>query len=264
MGEKGRPQPVDDLFFVTKAFDRLDVARFDLADGGQTGADRLAVDQHRAGAAIAGVAADLDSGQLRPRSSRKAWLSRSSGEVARRIGAPLRVKETPSGTPGARCSIKGRPLRLLAGHAAFDRPARQGQCRVAAIIGAGAHIVDRRSAPARSSAETLSPRPAPAPWRRKGLLDGGQPFGRRRRTAARPRRRRVAHQPLSTSSSAADHDDRDDEIAPRAEVSKRPSCIVSFGAGTDDRRNDLVAGEGGATIAGDEFGEREAPHAPAA
>src|SRR5580704_15388755 len=63
MGEKSRAQSVDDLFFGAKAFDRLDAARLDLADRGEAGADRLAVDQHRASAAIAGVAADLDAGQ---------------------------------------------------------------------------------------------------------------------------------------------------------------------------------------------------------
>ena len=53
----------DDRLVVAEALDRLDRTPFRLPDGGQAGANRLAVDQHRAGSAIAGVAADLDARQ---------------------------------------------------------------------------------------------------------------------------------------------------------------------------------------------------------
>ena len=48
---------------VAEALDRGDRAARDLRRRGQAGADRRAVDQHGAGAAIAGIAADLGAGQ---------------------------------------------------------------------------------------------------------------------------------------------------------------------------------------------------------
>ena len=53
----------DDRLVVAEALDRFNRTPFRLPDGGQAGANRLAVDQHRAGSAIAGVAADLDACQ---------------------------------------------------------------------------------------------------------------------------------------------------------------------------------------------------------
>ena len=53
----------DDRLVVAEALDRLNRTPFRLPHGGQAGANRLGIDQHRAGAAIAGVAADLDAGQ---------------------------------------------------------------------------------------------------------------------------------------------------------------------------------------------------------
>ena len=44
-------------------FDGDDIAALDLAQRHQAGADLLAIQQHRAGAAIAGIAADLGAGQ---------------------------------------------------------------------------------------------------------------------------------------------------------------------------------------------------------
>src|SRR5260221_12359339 len=48
-----------DLTLGREAFDRGDVASADLADSDEAGADLRAVEQHGAGATIAGVAADL-------------------------------------------------------------------------------------------------------------------------------------------------------------------------------------------------------------
>ena len=48
---------------VAEALDRFNRTPFRLPNGGQAGANRLAVDQHGAGSAIAGVAADLDARQ---------------------------------------------------------------------------------------------------------------------------------------------------------------------------------------------------------
>ena len=56
-------QPADNVLARRQTFDGLDDAALDLADRGETGAHRFAVDQHRASAAVAGVATDLDAGQ---------------------------------------------------------------------------------------------------------------------------------------------------------------------------------------------------------
>ena len=46
-----------------KSFHGGDFAAFDLSRCDQAGADRLAIEQNRAGAAVSGVAADFGSGQ---------------------------------------------------------------------------------------------------------------------------------------------------------------------------------------------------------
>ncbi len=63
MRVQGGAQLRNDRLVVTQAFDRLDRTPSRLPNGGQTSANRLAVDQHGAGSAIAGVAADLDARQ---------------------------------------------------------------------------------------------------------------------------------------------------------------------------------------------------------
>ena len=63
MGVQGGAKLRDDRLVVAEALDRFDRTPVRLPDGGQAGANRLAVDEHRAGSAIAGVAADLDAGQ---------------------------------------------------------------------------------------------------------------------------------------------------------------------------------------------------------
>ena len=61
MSVKGRAKLRDDRLAVAEALDRFDRAPLRLPDRGQAGANRLAIDEHRAGATIAGVAADLDA-----------------------------------------------------------------------------------------------------------------------------------------------------------------------------------------------------------
>ena len=63
MGVKGGAKLRDNDLAVAQALDGFDRAPVRLPDRGQAGADRLAVDEHCAGAAIAGVAADLDARQ---------------------------------------------------------------------------------------------------------------------------------------------------------------------------------------------------------
>ena len=63
MESEGAPQTRDDRLVVAEAFDRLDAAARHLADGCEARANGLAVDQHRAGAAIAGVATDFHARQ---------------------------------------------------------------------------------------------------------------------------------------------------------------------------------------------------------
>ena len=62
---KGGAKPSHDRVAVAETLDGFDGAPFDLPDAGQAGADGFAVDEHRAGAAVAGVAADLDASSTR-------------------------------------------------------------------------------------------------------------------------------------------------------------------------------------------------------
>ena len=63
MGEEGFLQRRQRAVAVAEALDRLDRAARDLAHRDQAGADLPAVEQHRAGAAVAGIAADLGAGE---------------------------------------------------------------------------------------------------------------------------------------------------------------------------------------------------------
>src|SRR5205814_3924055 len=48
---------------IAEALDRFDPPAFDLAHGDQAGADLPSIQKHRAGAAVAGVTADLGAGE---------------------------------------------------------------------------------------------------------------------------------------------------------------------------------------------------------
>ncbi len=108
----------------------------DLAERHHAGAGLLAVDEHRAGAAIAGIAADLGARQPqmiaeRARQARRGRHREAGGLAIDRKGCRHRHR---SGLPGA-----------------IKRLGDQMEGGIATIIGAGPHIVDRRSG-AKSSA----------------------------------------------------------------------------------------------------------------
>ena len=63
MAVKGRAKLRHNRLAVAEAFNRLDGSSVCLSNRSQAGANRLAIDKHRAGAAIPGVAADLDARQ---------------------------------------------------------------------------------------------------------------------------------------------------------------------------------------------------------
>ena len=106
-----------------------------LADRHQAGADLLAVHQHGAGAAIAGIAADLGPGQTR-NPSRSTSASRAQSIAADNgARAPLTVSATASSAVERRAVRSSRQLRQQA--------PQHGQRRLFAIVRAGAHIVDR-------------------------------------------------------------------------------------------------------------------------
>jgi hypothetical protein len=63
VGEEGFLQRSQGAVAVAQAFDRFDPTAFDLTHGDETGAGLPSVQKHRAGAAVAGVAADLGAGE---------------------------------------------------------------------------------------------------------------------------------------------------------------------------------------------------------
>ena len=65
----GSGAQADRSFAIRQAFDGVDAATLDLRDRRQAGAHLHAVHQHRAGAAVAGVAADLDAGEPQRRAA---------------------------------------------------------------------------------------------------------------------------------------------------------------------------------------------------
>ena len=77
MGEEGRLQCLDAR--AGQPLDGGDAAAGDAGGGRQAGADRDAVEKHGAGAAVAGVAADLGAGET-------GLLAQKVGEPARRRG----------------------------------------------------------------------------------------------------------------------------------------------------------------------------------
>ena len=90
------------------------LAPLDLGHRRHAGADLAAVQQHRAGAAIAGVAADLGPGQ-------QELLAQHMGEPADRVGADL-----------GRAAVEGEGNRRLRGHHALPSSASVRRVRVSA------------------------------------------------------------------------------------------------------------------------------------
>ena len=85
MGMKGRAQLSDNRLAVAETLNRFDRTPVDLSHAGQTGANRLAVDEDRACATIASVAAYLDA-------RKAAFLAQSVTEaIERRSGNSRRA-----------------------------------------------------------------------------------------------------------------------------------------------------------------------------
>ena len=94
------------------------VAAFALADGDDAGAHLLAVEQHRAGAAVAGVAADLGAGQAE-------LVAQRVGEPPRRIADELALAAVDLQADDLpRCGV-------ARGHGAYEPRARASRVRVA-------------------------------------------------------------------------------------------------------------------------------------
>ena len=196
---------------LAQPFDGGDRAAFALAAGDEAGADRLAVEQHRAGAAIAGVAADLGAGQA----ELVAQHGRQPRTAARRptTGAPLTVKRS------RRDAVMPPPSRLRrsANASAAAQRARQDLARrVAPIGGAAAHVVDRRQRGEVRGRRSVGERATPRARRSVGF-ERRQALRHRRAGADRDAR-------IGDPAVVADrdphrrHGDRDDQIAPRAEL----------------------------------------------
>src|SRR5579883_1337121 len=93
---------------------------------------------------------------------------------------------------------------------------------------------------------------------RRRLRRGRRDIPRSRGGAGADGDARLAHDVALDIEQDGDHDDRDDEVAPRAELEERRAHGCGR-RGDDDRGDDLVRREGRAAIARDEFSDRQAP-----
>ena len=246
MGVKGRAKLRDDRLAVAEALDRFDRTPVHLPDGGQAGANRLAVDEHRAGAAIAGVAADLDARQA-------AFLAQRMTEAfERRSGNARRLAVEAQGDAWRAFEHQTTPPVWPSAQASIAR-LHQRQGGVATIVRGRADVVDRRQ-----PREVLRlDRPSEARARRRAdqsALRFPHPLGDR--GAGADGDPRVAHDPLDDVERDGDHHDRNHEIAPGPELEEgRPHR--RRGQRRDDRGHHFVRGQQGAAGAVDESIERE-------
>ena len=173
-----------------ETLDRLDAPAVDLARGDEAGADLLAVEPHRARAAVAGIAADLGAGQAEV-------LAQDVHEAASPVRAHLDASPVdlePEGRVGDHAAtpvITPRPRRPRAGPASAPRPSgsrRTRGRRRSAPAGTGAPSPARSRGPAR---------PAARGARARGRAAAGRPASRPRPRSARRRRR-----PRSTTRTA--------------------------------------------------------------
>ena len=232
-----------ELAVARQAFDRHDRAVLRLADRDQAGADLRAVQQHRAGAAIAGIAADLGAGETE-------IVAQHVGQPRDRrdVAAPRPPVDREATVPGASAGAKPR--------ARGDEFERQR----AAIVRSAAHVVigdsGARCSGATSSARRLERRA------HQGSFEARQAL-RHRRARSRPRRARVATLP-SRSRRSPRHDDRDDQIFARAQLEEGGLRASRLGRGIDRCRDDLIAGASAVgAIAGDELRDRQCGPTPA-
>ena len=164
------------------------------ADRRQAGADRLAVEQHGAGAAVAGVAADLGAGEAEPP---RAARPRAAGSARprRRPARPLRVKPSAGGASASRVRRRRAPAAARAhelggglgavggGRREHRRSAAaRRQIAPASTRSASAGVGRRADEPRLERRQAGAP-PAPqAPTAMRGLRDAGR-RRRSRRTA---------------------------------------------------------------------------------
>ena len=168
----------------------------DLAHGDQAGADLPPVEQHRAGAAVARIAADLGAGEPEIVAQRRGQTRDRRAVPA--AAWPFRVKR----------DLHDAKLRAAGGAAASTD-------RIAPIA-----ALPRTSSIGESGARcAASTRVGEAPVERRAgqrCLQRRQPLRHRRAGAHRDARRRDPA--VSISSVAADHGDGDHQIAPCAEL----------------------------------------------
>ena len=243
---KGGAKPSHDRVAVAETLDGFDGAPFDLPDAGQAGADGFAVDEHRAGAAVAGVAADLDASQsaglaqrmAEPLERRSVDPPRLAVELERNPGCAIEHQTTPPASPRTQVSIARRTKR---------------QRRVAPIGGGRPHIVDRRQRREVGRLDRLA---------EAGVRGGADqaafgfcdPLGDRR-TAAHGDAR-VADDSIDDVERRRHHYDRDHEIAARAEFQERRAQRRRRRRHDDGRQN-FIGGQRGAAVARDELRQRQ-------
>ena len=169
----------------------------------QAGADRLAVEQHRAGAAVAGVAADLGAGQPQLVAQHRRQPRAPDGTDTE-TGAPLTSKAMSAPERSCRRVHAGWLRTAARQRAAITRAQHDLARRLAPVVGAAAHVVDRRQArrnrrprpPRRCAGRAV--RPTQRCFERRQPLRhrrAGADRDRRARRRCRPRRRRSAPPP---------------------------------------------------------------------
>ena len=202
------------------------------AAGDQAGADLLAVEQHRAGAAIAGIAADLGAGQAELVAQRAARRVRRRS-VGRDAAVPFSVE--------GECSAVGKGLSRQPWRAR-DAASSARRSSVAPRRGDRRRWRARRrsaSAPARCCRRHDAARPAPTGSADERGLERRQAL---RRPPSRRRRRRAPRRcgPRPRLQDRGDHGDRDDEIAPRAELEERRRARGVAASRHQDRGDELA------------------------
>ena len=224
-------QPRDERVCAVEALNRLHDATLNLTCGDQTGADRLAVEQHGAGAAIAGVAADLHAGK-------PAALAQGVGQALRAVAEARRGAVQGQGNAGRDVEHQTAPPGSPARHRSSAR-----RVSVSAASRRKFTSARRSSMGASASKSPALQTVAQRRLRRAPLqppLGGGK--AHRHRRAGADRDARVAHDAVLDLQRDRDHDDGDDEVAPSAQFQKsRAPTLRRLGA--DDGGEDFIGRE---------------------
>ncbi len=122
-----------------ESLDRRDLMSFDLSGGDQTGADRFTVQQDGAGAAVAGVTADLGSHQSQV-------LAKHFGQTLHRRDCRVHAFSIDRKCNGRLRTEAGRCRRdhSAAPHAGVEGAPHQSQGGLVAVDRGGANIIDGR------------------------------------------------------------------------------------------------------------------------